>query len=644
MRVDDAMVWKPQLKVEKLKIYRNEFDTDISGLQLVFDPTPGNWGGARAENGEFVDSYNVTGGSSREWVAGSGLEVGRVIIEAKVNQLGTWVGIGIEWYDGSKRIFYILDALAGRKRIEYRDSGGATEITGIDETVSTPVYIRVVITGKYFIAFESSDGVNWTKKLEVDISSYFDMFDESTLQSLRVAFGYGANDVDQEIHIDYFEAYYFTGFGARDPSLMKTVNGRIATYNGKYYLVVTGSGHGVQGAAGLLVVATDIEDLSTYNVIGQFVTRLSIGGAVKRCAAHPVRIVVEPDKNRALIFISFNVVWDIDDTQNSRLVVIDIDTLKSWLDNGGLIIIDLVNPTYQNVVALNNHTQMWDFDCAKDGDYYYIVATDTIGQGNLRLYRTTDPTQVPWEEVGADLTPSGQAGAEGGTIVYVIGEGLRVYYTRLRDFAWIKKDLSFNDLGSETIPSPLDSYRSWHACLPNAKVLGFTDTTFYDIYYSHGELEIVTDNTTFYKGTEEQSIEIAVFQITSYPSSVSASPGATITINVTVANNGSVDGTVEVRIRDHNDNVVASKQVSIAAGSSVTVELSATAPSQEGSYTWSIEAYNVDAGTVDDSKQFTLNVTAWATLFNQIMNILPYILMLLIFVLVISMVISAFRS
>ena len=644
MRVDDAMVWKPQLKVEKLKIYRNEFDTDISGLQLVFDPTPGNWGGARAENGEFVDSYNVTGGSSREWVAGSGLEVGRVIIEAKVNQLGTWVGIGIEWYDGSKRIFYILDALAGRKRIEYRDSGGATEITGIDETVSTPVYIRVVITGKYFIAFESSDGVNWTKKLEVDISSYFDMFDESTLQSLRVAFGYGANDVDQEIHIDYFEAYYFTGFGARDPSLMKTVNGRIATYNGKYYLVVTGSGHGVQGAAGLLVVATDIEDLSTYNVIGQFVTRLSIGGAVKRCAAHPVRIVVEPDKNRALIFISFNVVWDIDDTQNSRLVVIDIDTLKSWLDNGGLIIIDLVNPTYQNVVALNNHTQMWDFDCAKDGDYYYIVATDTIGQGNLRLYRTTDPTQVPWEEVGADLTPSGQAGAEGGTIVYVIGEGLRVYYTRLRDFAWIKKDLSFNDLGSETIPSPLDSYRSWHACLPNAKVLGFTDTTFYDIYYSHGELEIVTDNTTFYKGTEEQSIEIAVFQITSYPSSVSASPGATITINVTVANNGSVDGTVEVRIRDHNDNVVASKQVSIAAGSSVTVELSATAPSQEGSYTWSIEAYNVDAGTVDDSKQFTLNVTACATLFNQIMNILPYILMLLIFVLVISMVISAFRS
>ncbi|RLB80030.1 MAG: hypothetical protein DRH17_12690 [Deltaproteobacteria bacterium] len=99
------------------------------------------------------------------------------------------------------------------------------------------------------------------------------------------------------------------------------------------------------------------------------------------------------------------------------------------------------------------------------------------------------------------------------------------------------------------------------------------------------------------------------FAITSYPSGVQAQPGASFTINVVVANNGGAEGTVEVRLKDHNGSVVDSKEVSIAPGSSEQVQLTGTAPSTEGSYTWSVEAYNVSTGQVDDAKTFTLTVT-----------------------------------
>jgi len=103
-----------------------------------------------------------------------------------------------------------------------------------------------------------------------------------------------------------------------------------------------------------------------------------------------------------------------------------------------------------------------------------------------------------------------------------------------------------------------------------------------------------------------------LFRITKYPSSISAKPGSTFSISVTIANTGSVDGTVEVRVRDHTNNVVSSKQVYLAAGAEVSVTLSATAPSTAGTYTWKIEAYNTNTGTVDDTKTFTLSVTGVA--------------------------------
>jgi len=99
------------------------------------------------------------------------------------------------------------------------------------------------------------------------------------------------------------------------------------------------------------------------------------------------------------------------------------------------------------------------------------------------------------------------------------------------------------------------------------------------------------------------------FSITDYPSTVSGTPSETKTISVTVANNGDTDGDCTVRIKDHNGNVVASDTKTITAGGSETYSLSITLPSETGTYTWTIEAYNVTNDTVDDTKSFTVEVS-----------------------------------
>ena len=104
-------------------------------------------------------------------------------------------------------------------------------------------------------------------------------------------------------------------------------------------------------------------------------------------------------------------------------------------------------------------------------------------------------------------------------------------------------------------------------------------------------------------------IENPHFTITSYPNTINTRPNYTIGFNVTVLNDGNADGTCEVRLKDHNNNIVDSEQVAIAQGEEKSVALQATAPSQVGTYTWTIEAYNVDTQTVDDSKSITINVT-----------------------------------
>ena len=117
----------------------------------------------------------------------------------------------------------------------------------------------------------------------------------------------------------------------------------------------------------------------------------------------------------------------------------------------------------------------------------------------------------------------------------------------------------------------------------------------------------VDDTVTFTVEVEELRPE---FKITNYPSTVSGSPSSSKTVNITVENQGNVEGTVEARIKDHNGNIVASQQQTISAGQSYTFSLQITLPSNTGTYTWTIEAYNVDTNAVDDTKTFTVEVTA----------------------------------
>ena len=100
------------------------------------------------------------------------------------------------------------------------------------------------------------------------------------------------------------------------------------------------------------------------------------------------------------------------------------------------------------------------------------------------------------------------------------------------------------------------------------------------------------------------------FSITDYPSSVTGTPNETKTVNITVQNVGDTDGDCTVRIKDHNGNIVAEQTKTITAGGSATYSLNITLPSTVGGYTWSIEAYNVENDTVDDTKTFTVEVTA----------------------------------
>jgi len=99
------------------------------------------------------------------------------------------------------------------------------------------------------------------------------------------------------------------------------------------------------------------------------------------------------------------------------------------------------------------------------------------------------------------------------------------------------------------------------------------------------------------------------FSITDYPSHVSDTPSETKTINVTVQNVGDTDGDCTVRIRDHNGTVVAEQTKTITAGGTATYSLNITLPSETGTYTWTIEAYNVSTSNVDDSKTFTVEVS-----------------------------------
>ena len=99
------------------------------------------------------------------------------------------------------------------------------------------------------------------------------------------------------------------------------------------------------------------------------------------------------------------------------------------------------------------------------------------------------------------------------------------------------------------------------------------------------------------------------FRIMAVTDTVNTEPGATISIDVTVENDGDADGDVTIELRDHNDVLQDSRTVTIPAGDNASVTLNGTAPSAEGIYNYHVKAYNVATSTYDDDKTVTVNVS-----------------------------------
>jgi len=156
-----------------------------------------------------------------------------------------------------------------------------------------------------------------------------------------------------------------------------------------------------------------------------------------------------------------------------------------------------------------------------------------------------------------------------------------------------------------------------------------------------------TSRTTYFKarfeGDEDYEASEATasytaevhFTIVSYPSRLTVAPSQAFSVKITVKNDGTKQGNVTVRLKDHNDNLIDYKTQSIAAGSSVEVELSATAPSNPSLYSWSVEAYNEETSTIDDEKTITLEVSMLYVIMQQLLNLLPLIIIIILIVILI---------
>jgi len=111
---------------------------------------------------------------------------------------------------------------------------------------------------------------------------------------------------------------------------------------------------------------------------------------------------------------------------------------------------------------------------------------------------------------------------------------------------------------------------------------------------------------------KEFVVKRPTFRIVSVsPSKLSMLPGASTYIAINVTNEGA-KGDVAVRVR-LGGSVLDSKTVTIAPNTYAAVYLKVTAPANSGSYTLTVEAYNVKYATVDDSRSVALSVVAPVT-------------------------------
>jgi flagellin-like protein len=98
------------------------------------------------------------------------------------------------------------------------------------------------------------------------------------------------------------------------------------------------------------------------------------------------------------------------------------------------------------------------------------------------------------------------------------------------------------------------------------------------------------------------------FSIQSYNTSITGAAGSKQKIVVAVANTGNTTGAVQVNIIDNNGNTVNSTQLTLAPGINTTTTIYIALPTSTGTYTWKIQALNLNTTRVDDEKTFTVSV------------------------------------
>ncbi|MEM3689599.1 MAG: hypothetical protein QXW42_06780, partial [Thermofilum sp.] len=94
----------------------------------------------------------------------------------------------------------------------------------------------------------------------------------------------------------------------------------------------------------------------------------------------------------------------------------------------------------------------------------------------------------------------------------------------------------------------------------------------------------------------------------SYNSSIAGPVGSKQRLVVTVQNTGNARGSAVLTVIDQYGNTVNSRTLSIPAGQTATATLTVTLPASTGTYTWKIQALNLNTTRVDDEKTFMVSV------------------------------------
>lgn len=245
----------------------------------------------------------------------------------------------------------------------------------------------------------------------------------------------------------------------------------------------------------------------------------------------------------------------------------------------------------------------------KEGTYTYTVYAKNTATGKVddskeftvKVVKSSEPqfkivdvnypsSVAPGAAVTVDVTVENVGGASGSAEVGIVasnGNVLDKKNVSLEPGKQASVSLSF------TAPDTPGSYKY--------TVYAYDNTT--------GVTDDQRDITITVQKPQQGQPHFKIVNIT-YPGTVA--PGATVTVDVTVANDGSADGSANVEIVDSSGRVVAEKTVSIAAGRQSVVELDFAAPSSEGQYTYTVKVVNNATGNVDASANISVTVSSSA--------------------------------